>query len=503
MAFVPFTSIVFLLVIIVHACVISKLYADDSLAPLTPSSYVREVEQRNQDFLAMKEQRRNYTILSKESSLYFTPRLEGGLNNQRINDPQLIPYFPTFLPGTTLVNQNYGLRLKQETPIGLEWNLSSSTTLYQFTLPNTAIPIPFLGAVTIPSAATAMVSETSTWSSTQMLSLSLPLWKNAFGERTRAKVNQSKFAALSQAHNEAFHLRNAEAQAENVYWQLVLAQALTRIRADSVKEAEALVAYIEQKKEQHLALDSDVYQARSILNINRIDYEKAKDSENLIAISFNALRSISSPDVPETLVPLSIDLIEEMTPTQRGVRDDLKANEEAVRSHEAENIVSINDILPDLEISGSVGYTGNTPDFDSSYRQSFQDPSRSYSVVVKLSLPLAPFKISKMKRAHKNSTRAARLNLERMKFSHDQHWDELKTRLDENKKLLGLLLENAQLQKEKYENSQQEYERGLTTFFAVISNQNDYQSSRIAVLQTFQTLLDVLLQLGIYKGEGK
>ena len=117
---------------------------------------------------------------------------------------------------------------------------------------------------------------------------------------------------------------------------------------------------------------------------------------------------------------------------------------------------------------------------------------------MKLTIPLAPTKISSIKRAYQNSSRSARLNYERQSFEHNQEWTRLKTRLDENLRLLKFLIENSVVQKDKFENAQLEYSRGLTTFFTVTSAQNDSQSSKIAILQTFQTLIEIILNLSLY-----
>ena len=69
----------------------------------------------------------------------------------------------------------------------------------------------------------------------------------------------------------------------------------------------------------------------------------------------------------------------------------------------------------------------------------------------------------------------------------------------ENKKLLQLLFESAELQRQKFENTKSDYELGLSTFFAVTSAETDYQGAKIAILQTFEVMLDLLLNLGLYK----
>jgi outer membrane protein TolC len=171
-----------------------------------------------------------------------------------------------------------------------------------------------------------------------------------------------------------------------------------------------------------------------------------------------------------------------------------------LKAQEAQNIVAINDLMPDLDLTASYGITGNSPHFHQSLDLSFNKPATSSAVMVKLTFPLSPVKINAVKRAYRNSSRASRLNYDRMKFQHDQQWDDLMVRLEENLKLLQLLKENLEVQRCKFENAELEYARGLSTFFVVTNAQNDYQSSKIAILQTFDTLLNILLNLGMYGG---
>ncbi len=464
---------------------VDRFYHTDqsSEAFLDVETYLEQVYSNNEEFIATEEMRQNYLVRTKEGSLLFAPRLISTVMRSHKENPQFIPYFPIFLIGSDLFGREYTVGVEQETQLGLQWRAESSTVESKVvaTLPNFGLS-----------------STNINWSVTQSLSFKQPLWKNAFGKRTRAKARLAEYAALSHANAEAFKLKNAQSKAESIYWRLVLARALTQVRCESLQQAEKLLAFVENKRSESLVMESDVLQARSVLNINRIDYQKARESETAIALQFNGLRGVASSEVCENLVTLSGDLIDLMTPKEKGTRADLKSNEAAFKGQEAENLISQQDLSPDFDFIAQVGYTGNSNKFGTSFEQSFQHPAKSTLIMFRLTFPLS-FKAGSVKRAYRRSTNSARMNLERMKFEHDQQWAEFNARLNENKKLLQLLFESAELQREKFENTKSDYELGLSTFFAVTSAESDYQGAKIAILQTFQVMLDLLLNLGLYK----
>lgn len=469
---------------------------------LDVETYVEQVTNNNDDYIAAEEMQKNYFIQSQEGSLLFTPRFISSISAELKQDPQFIPYFPIFFKGINLINEEYKVGFEQQTPIGLNWELSSVASLFEVTLNSSKSS--FLGLIdSLPAPHTlfniAPFHPLQTWSVVQGLTVKQHLWKNGFGAKTRAKAKHAKHGALAQGYLEKFKLQRAKIQAASVYWQLVIARALKEIRMESLDQAEKLMAYMEMKKKESLILESEVYQARSILNSSLLEVQKADEVVSGASLSFNSLRGVSSPQVKEVLHPLTSSIIETLVPQHRGQRNDLKAHYEMLKNQEAQNEMAIQDILPEFDVFGSLGLQGTSRQFNDSLDMSVNKPSINAAILVKLSIPLAPTKISSIKRAYESSSRSARLNYERQSFEHNQEWSRLKTRLDENLRLLKFLVENSIVQKDKFENAQSEYSRGLTTFFTVTSAQSDYQSSKIVILQTFQTLIEIILNLSLYE----
>lgn len=475
---------------------------------LDVESYVEQVSSNNDEYIASEEMQKNYFIQSQQGSLLFTPRFISLVSAEMKQDPQFIPYFPIFFKGADLINEEYKIGFEQQTPFGLDWELSSVASLFELKLNSsntflTGLSSSRTAAGSIPGIQSlfdiSSFSSDQTWSVIQGLTVTQHFWKNGFGAKTRAKANHAKHGALAQGYLEKFKLQRAKIQAASVYWQLVIARALKEIRQETLSQAEKLMNYMEMKKRESLILESEVYQARSILNSSLLELQKADEAVTAASLTFNSLRGVSSPVVNESLHPLSRSLIEGMTPEHRGERNDLKAHYEMLKNQEAQNEMAIQDILPEFDVSGSLGLQGTSREFRHSLDQSVNKPAINAAILLRLSIPLAPTKISSIKRAYQSSSRSARLNYERQSFEHYQEWSRLKTRLDENLRLLKFLVENSIVQKDKFENAQQEYSRGLTTFFTVTSAQSDYQSSKIVILQTFQTLIEIILNLSLYE----
>src|SRR5437899_6614050 len=112
------------------------------------------------------------------------------------------------------------------------FNDTATTEIYTLSL-HDALPI---SIANLPNL--GLSSTNINWSVTQSLSFRQPLWKNAFGRRTRAKARLAEYVALAHANGEAFKLKNAQSKAESIYWRLVLARALTQIRCGSLQHAD-------------------------------------------------------------------------------------------------------------------------------------------------------------------------------------------------------------------------------------------------------------------------
>ncbi len=460
---------------------------------LDVSGYVAQVLHNNQDFVAMQKNRSAYNAISDEGMLIFCPQLKGEYSSEFAQDPQLIPYFPTFLSGADLINRNYLVKLEQNTPIGLDVALQSTAHFFEVKF------FQFTPQQQQQFSTFGLKQVNYTWQVTQSVRAKQHLWKNGFGRQARARARHSKSSALAQSFLENYQLQQQIVAVENVYWQLVLAKEATSIRKESVHYAQKLLDHTLQKKRESLALESEVYTAKSILNTNLLEQDRAEDAEVALSLTFNSLRGISSPEVSESLVPLSLSILQKMIPTCMGIRGDLRVHEEDCKAKEAENEISIDDLLPDLNVSAFVGFTGTSPYLHSSFDMSWQNPAPSAGVVVELSFPLAPFKIRSVIRGYKNKTQAAKLGLKRARFLHDQQWTEYMDRLEQKKKILERLYESASLQKEKLDNAHLEYERGLNTFFDIMSAYNDYETSKISILNTCQVMLDILLNLSLYE----
>ncbi len=456
------------------------------------SQYLDEVFEKNEELKSSKNLQESSLVIAKESNLLYYPRLNSSANEALTQNPQFIPGFPLYLKNITLLGQDYKVGINQDTPVGLRWEVKSeyifSKINYDKTLPSFFETI--ISSLNLPKA--------QNWNVTQGISVTQNFWKNGFGRGTRAIVAKNRYQSLSRSYQEGFHLDQAKVQIERTYWQLVIARELKKIRLESLQQAKNLFAYIETKKEKELVLESDVYQAQTILNASRLNYQKAAESEKFAAISFNALRYIASSNVPEKLLPLSSDILQTRIPKEKGSTKDILAQHATMKYYEAENQLEIEDLRPNLDLSASFGLTGSQTEFEKSVNMSWHTPYKSATLMVKFDFPLAPFKVSKTIRALRQRNRAIRLHYEDAKFQQEQNFAELHSRLQENFQTLKLIIEDQVFQKKKYENAKDEYDKGLSTFFVVTNAFQDYLSNKILLLQNFEMILDLLINLQLY-----
>lgn len=498
-----------MLLLLFLLCIVFPVFPQSNF--LTVSGYLKQVYESNKYYVASTGLYKSYKDQSLEGDYLFSPKFISSAQAGFTQNPQLIPNFPLFLGNANLLGESYSVGVQQETSIGLLWQFSSATNRSQLkTIPSNQLtevfpievipPLPpyeFFGIVNVSPA--SLFSQQPTWSTIQEITVKQYLWKNAFGQGTRAKAKQLKHEALSKSYDELSKIQQMRINTESIYWQLVISRALTEIRKEIFEESERLLQFMEKMKSESLSLESEVYQARSIFIASRLDYRKTGEKEVSAALQFNSLRGISSPEVKEDLFPLSPEIIDLLMPRTKGIKSNLQANKERIESQKAQNLILMQDILPDCYISASFGLQGSAPIFGDSFSQSVSKPYYQGAIQLNLSIPLSPFKMGTIKRSFKNNSRSLDLEYQRMKFEHDQEWDRLHVRLREQRELLALLNENLDIQKAKYENAKLEYGNGLISFFTVTASQSDYQDAKISILQTYQIIIDILLNLSLYE----
>lgn len=480
---------------------------------LDSSTYLQQVTQNNQDILASDKLQYSYLDQAEEGALLFSPKFVSKALAGFTQQPQLLPGFPLFLNHATLIGEEYKVEFNQNTNFGLDWSLGVESHLFQlkssgsqpfavqfpFNLINSAFPGGIQSEAAAQITPSSVISSTPTWSTVQGVSFKQHLWKNGFGARIRAEANHLKHKALSQSYQEGYKFQSSLVQAENIYWQYVIAKAVKELREEMVKESEQLLAFIEQRKNAFLVLESEVEKARSIYISYRVDYERAKEDVTAMALSFNSLRGISVDTVKEELSPISYEVVDARSPRKKGMRKDLLAKKEEIESELAKNRMAIEDLLPDFNISGFVGFQGNASNFPNSFSNSITNPAFSANIVISLSIPLSPFKISSLKSAYRSKAYSLDMNYKRACFEHYQEWDKLQIRLKEKKNLLALLIEQAEIEKEKFEAVRLDFERGLDVYDSVDSAQKNYLKAKILILQTFQNIIEIILNLSLYE----
>ncbi len=458
---------------------------------LSVSSYLDQVRKANIHYHALDEDRSAFMNLSLQGDLLFTPELVSSVSYSTSENPQFIPYFPIFLEGGTLVNNDYQIGLKQRTPIGLEFEAKTQFNKIDFesTSPFETI---FLDLFTDKSS--------EIWRTNQVISARQHFWKDGFGKKHRSLAKEARSGALAEAYKTSFELDREIVKAKNLYWQLRLSRDAKNLRKETFQSAEKLLAHTQKKVKESLATESELFAAKSVYNNSKLAYEKSKDQEVIAAVTFNKMRGISSVKVPETLTSLSLPIIENMIPKERGKREDLLAQHEYMLMQEAKNEVAVQDLLPKLDLSGFVTFSGTDENFNDSVHESWSKPTFSGGVQLEFNIPLS-FDLYKVIRGHRYKSNAARLKYERMEFQHDQEHDELMTRFNNKKEELELLVENILLQEKKYLNAKKNYDLGMGSFFDMMSAENDYQTSRLAKVQTYGVLIELLLNLSLYKSE--
>jgi hypothetical protein len=171
---------------------------------VTISQFLEEVKKQSPQMQSLYINVQSLENRLKEADLATTPI--GYASWQHGSDEK--PNSNTAFQGSKVVGDSLLLGVKQETTIGLAADLSVDRTRWD------------REGVTVDPQYT---------DSRATLSLRQSLWKNFFGEQTRAQKDAGRAATRAELMQARYAWRTAVIQAENVYWTLASLQQVAKL----------------------------------------------------------------------------------------------------------------------------------------------------------------------------------------------------------------------------------------------------------------------------------
>ncbi len=326
-----------------------------------------------------------------------------------------------------------------------------------------------------------------------VLELNQPLWRNAFGDGTRANIEMARESISAGLYEAKFQLKNFMLNAQNLYWSVVSYNQIIQLQEDNVARAKKLRDRMTRGSKLRLFDDTDAMQAEAAYQLRDLELQSSIDERAEMIRQFNTLRG-SSQDTIEPLDDFPVEaLAKEVTIEQKGKisREDFSMLKAQARAAKASAMASRSKIRPQLDLQMSVAGTGRDGTSSKSYSQATSDEFPTWSVGVVFSVPLDFGLTWQLRRAYHASGEVAQAQLDHAEYSEQRTWADLVKQQREAHGRFKRAMEIEKIQTNLVQRERKQLANGRSTTFEAL---NIEQGLALAQIQRVRSQL-VFLQI--------
>lgn len=328
--------------------------------------------------------------------------------------------------------------------------------------------------------------------SSAVLNLQQSLWRNGFGESTRAKIDADKAETDANLLQSKFKLKNILLNAENAYWSVVTYNEVVKLQQENVERAKKLRDYMTKRTKMKLYDETDALQAQAAFETRELELQKSLDERAALIRQLNTLRGMDSDQI-ETLESLPSKAM--MAEAQQGAkggqmtREDFALLRAQARAGEAKAKYAKSQIQPQLDISAQIATNGRDGTTGDSYYQAGTDHYPTWKIGLNFSIPLDFGMIRDLSRGYRKAHDAAEATNEQAAFSEARMWQDLNHQKGEAKGRFERSQSVEKIQTELVKRERTRLLNGRTTTFEAL---NFEQNLALAQIQRVKAQLDLL-----------
>jgi outer membrane protein TolC len=438
---------------------------------LTLQSYLDQVTTKHEGLKAAQASAKGAKQEAEEASLVTSPSLTANASSS--SDGQSNP----IAGDDKFKMRNYTAGVGQQTSFGLSGKVAFNRI-----------------ELTAPGAP----AYNSSWVG---LDLSQSLTRNWAGREVRAQRQATEAGALAKMHLQSHTTQQYLLEAESYYWRLALARERVQMAREAVDRAQRLYDWAHRRVNYNLADRTEILQATSNLQAQKLEQRSAEDDERAAAQAFNSSRSINSNIVSERLVDLTPELISSMNiPERTRQREDVQSAEFQAKAAHASAVLAAERNTPSVELYGTTPLTqpqinGATSPIAANVPASSKPLT---TVGIRISAPLDFVAQNHARQGYNVEAAAADTNFQRRSFEAERDWVDLTSRFRQAKERLSLFRELETVQKTKLDYERDRHRIGRTTTQQVLQFESDYEKAQLGRLQTLAELLTLNAQMKLY-----
>jgi len=445
---------------------------------LTLKNYLDQVKEKHLGYQATQLVSQGAMERAEEGRLLTSPQL---FSNVNYLDDRRPTNNPSFL-GNRTVFEKYSVGLMEQTGFGLSAKLSYNITRTElFGVNTTFVPLPQFYD-TVPS-----------------VELNQSLWRNGFGSETRATQRVAEAQARATSLAESLKAKLILAEAETAYWRLSIARELVDVAKNGVERAKKIQEWSARRASLALADKSDALQSEAGFQAKQLELQMALDEQREATKRFNSLKGEDSEQLSSFLEKVETDTLVNLSAfDKKGKREDVLAADEARKVAQAAAELGREKNAPTVDVFTSYSLNGR----DSALSKSISDASRTnqntLAVGLKVLAPLDLGTVVNNRAGYIKEEKGAELNYQRKLFEEQIEWNELVTRLNENKRRLQMAKEIEKVQKQKLDNERNRLKTGRSVLYQVVLFEQDYANSQVMKLKTELQILALMAQMKTY-----
>lgn len=427
---------------------------------LTLSQYLSQVQTQNPQGRALTENVTAMSLRVHEPEVPLMPEayVQYGLSDDKKQQAQ-----PTFM-GTETSWERWRVGVRKQTEYGLGADLYFNTQRTK-----------------VENAAAYALPVPNYNDSTAVLQLTQSLWRNGFGESTRAEIVAKKADLEVKLLQAKFDLKNLLLSAQNAYWSLVSYNQIVKLQEENVDRAKKLRDRMTRGEKLRLFDDTEAMQAEAAFQTRELELQTSLDDRAELVRQFNTLRGLQTDDVPNVEDVPAKDLAIDANVGSQGrmSREDFEMLRAQARAAQAMAAGARSQIRPQLDVQASLATNGHDGLASRSFDAATSDRYPTWTVMVNFSVPLDWSLLSDLKHSYRASGRAAEALSQQASYSEVRAWQDLLKKQREASGRYQRAINLEKIQTDLVKKERQRLANGRTTTFEALNMEQNLALSQI------------------------
>ncbi len=440
---------------------------------LTLAEYLNQVRNENPQAKSLAQQADSIKLRMEEADSILIPELYGLVEQFDDKRDQISNFAQSRAQG-----HRWQLGLRKQTSFGLQGNV------YFLTQRNT-----------LTNAPAFAFSSTDYQDSTAVFELRQSLWRNGFGDATRADIEARRSELRAEELRARFELKNLLLNAEDLYWALVSYNQIVKLQEENVERAMKLRDLMRRKSGLRLVDDVDALQAQAAFESRELELKTSRDERAALIRQFNTMRGRDSDEIEKLDEFPAEEMVMKVASKPGMTREDFKILMEQARVMDMKSRSARSTIQPKLDLVATYGSNGMDGRTANSYSEAHEFRHPYWTVGLQFAVSIDIGTINDIRRGYAANRRAARELAHHAQFSLERVYADLHRKLHDAQDQYERARKLERLQTELVQKERRRLINGRTTTFQALTLEQNLAAAQIQRVRAQLALVQARNQL--------